>query len=79
MISIIQWADFRLGREARTEADFQEAGLAMMGGCQSCGASIAAYNAYPSRSGYWRCADCIHEGNGFETCEEADAFDVEGT
>ncbi len=76
-ISIIQWADFRLGREARTEADFNEAGLAMMGGCRGCQASIAAYSAFPTKSGYWCCGDCLPDGAGFETCEEADAFEAE--
>ena len=34
-------------------------GVDILGGCQGCHATIAAYNAYPSTSGYWRCADCI--------------------
>jgi hypothetical protein len=41
--------------------DFNKAGLPMMGGCEVCEASIAAYNAYPSKGGYLRCADCIGE------------------
>ncbi len=70
MITVMQWADFRLGRPASTEADFFEAKLAMIGGCRGCGATIAAYNAYPSRSGYWACADCIGD-RGFSSCKEA--------
>jgi hypothetical protein len=46
--------------------DFLAAGVAMTGGCQGCAATIACYNAYPSRSGYWRCADCIGD-DGFAT------------
>jgi hypothetical protein len=46
--------------------DFLTAGVSIIGGCQSCAATIAAYNAYPSASGYWRCADCIGD-NGFAT------------
>lgn len=78
MITIMKLAEHRLGREASTETDFNEAGLAMIGGCRGCGATIAAYNAYPSRSGYWTCADCISDG--FRTVEEANAviFDLEG-
>ncbi len=30
---------------------------------------LGAYNAYPSTSGYWRCADCIGD-TGFTTIEE---------
>lgn len=41
--------------------DLNKAHLPMMGGCQVCEASIACYNAYPSKSGYLRCADCIGE------------------
>jgi hypothetical protein len=58
-VTILTLAEHRLGREARTGADFTEAGLPIMGGCEGCGASIAAYNAYPSVTGYLRCADCI--------------------
>jgi hypothetical protein len=52
-----------------TVEDFSSAGVEMLGGCQICGATIAPYNAYPSRSGYWRCADCI-DTSGFATIEE---------
>lgn len=41
--------------------DLEKAHLSIMGGCSICESSIAAYNAYPSRDGYWRCADCIGE------------------
>ena len=40
-----------------------------MGGCEGCHATLAAYNAYPSTSGYWRCADCIGQ-TGFATVED---------
>lgn len=36
-----------------------DAGYNMLGGCELCGATLAAYNAHPSRSGWWRCGDCI--------------------
>ncbi len=47
----------------------EDVGLPFMGGCQVCEATIAAYNACPSTSGYLRCQDCIRE-DGFETTEE---------
>lgn len=54
-------------------AEFERVGLQIMGGCEVCGASLAAYNGYPAKSGYWRCSHDI--GNeGFETVEEANRF-----
>jgi hypothetical protein len=47
---------------------FEEVGLPMLGGCQGCGASIAAYNAYPTTTGFLSCEDCCN-GIGFETVE----------
>jgi hypothetical protein len=44
-------------------------GLPFMGGCEICGATIACYNAYPSKSGYLRCSDHIGD-TGFNTVEE---------
>jgi hypothetical protein len=51
-------------------AQFAEAGLLILGGCEICHASIAAYNAYPSRTGYLRCADCIG-GLGWDDVAQA--------
>ena len=36
-------------------------GLAIIGGCAGCGATIAAYNAYPTKMGCWACEDCVGE------------------
>ena len=72
-ITIMELAQYRLGLEDAdhmTGADFQRANLDILGGCEICAASIAAYNAYPSRSGYWRCADCVGD-DGFKTVQEA--------
>jgi len=69
-ITIQQLAEHRLGRSATNMGDYYDVGLDMLGGCQRCGASIAAYNAYPSKSGYWRCEDCIGD-DGYETVQEA--------
>lgn len=74
MITILQLAEHR-GAQADEEGhiegeEFYRVGLDFMGGCRGCEATIAAYNAYPSRSGFWCCADCIGE-SGWETVEEA--------
>ena len=53
-------------RTSTPAEDFQSCGVDMLGGCQGCHATIACYNAYPSTSGYWRCADCIGD-TGFAT------------
>jgi hypothetical protein len=58
-----------------TVEDFATAGVDTLGGCQICGATLAPYNAYPSTSGYWRCADCIGD-SGFTTIEKFTAFDT---
>jgi hypothetical protein len=52
-----------------TVEDFTAAGVEVLGGCQICGATLAPYNAYPSKSGYWHCADCIGD-DGFATVEQ---------
>jgi len=51
--------------------DFEDAGLAIMGGCYGCGASLAAYNAYPTTQGSWSCNDCLY-GQGWDSVSEAD-------
>lgn len=53
--------------------DIHDVGLELLGGCQGCEASIAAYNAYPTKHGFWCCADCVGE-HGFNTVDEANAF-----
>lgn len=68
-ITILQLAEHRLGRQAHTGADFAEAGVAIMGGCKTCHASIAAYNGFPARDGYWRCEDCIGDGGWTDVAE----------
>ena len=49
-----------------TAEDCLRSGVDILGGCQLCAATIACYNAYPSTSGYWRCADCIGD-TGYAT------------
>lgn len=70
-ITILELATFILGREASTGLDFYDAGLAMMGGCEICGASLAAYNACPSKSGFWRCRSGCIDDTGWTDLEEA--------
>lgn len=63
-VTIHELALYRLGLPTSTSelngAQFEEAGLAILGGCEVCGATLAAYNACPAKTGYWRCMnDCI--------------------
>lgn len=69
-ITVLQLADHRIGREARTGKDFAEAKLPMMGGCERCSASLSAANAYPSKTNFLRCGDCIGD-LGYGSVEEA--------
>jgi hypothetical protein len=39
--------------------EFYRVGLDIMGGCFGCNATLAAYNAYPSKAGYWMCRGCL--------------------
>jgi hypothetical protein len=67
--------DVALARGARrdengaiTGSEFDRVGIPLFGGCLTCGASIAAYNAYPTTTGYLRCAGCVESaGDGYET------------
>jgi hypothetical protein len=74
MITIFELAVHRGAKEDERGGingeEFERVGLPMFGGCQDCGASIAAYNAYPSKSGFLKCKDCIDE-SGFPTLLEA--------
>lgn len=76
MITIKELAEHRLKRPAVNGQDYLDAGLDIMGGCLRCEASLAAYNGYPSKSGYWCCKDCIGDA-GWTNVEEAnkDIFD----
>jgi hypothetical protein len=66
-ITILDYVKSVVGdKDIYTAEDCLISGMDIIGGCQSCAATIAAYNAYPSTSGYWRCADCIGQ-DGFTT------------
>lgn len=73
-ITIYELAGHRLHQPDATKltgADFEEAGLPILGGCEVCAATVAAYNACPSQSGYLRCTGCIGT-DGWDTVEDAD-------
>lgn len=66
-ITILDYVKTVVGdKDFYTAEDCLISGVDIIGGCQSCAATIAAYNAYPSTSGFWRCADCIDD-TGFAT------------
>lgn len=75
-ITIYELAEHRLGEnrestESLNGGEICSVGLPFWGGCEVCGASIAAYNAYPSKSGYLRCSEDIWN-DGWDSVEEAD-------
>jgi len=41
-----------------------------LAGCASCGASLGPWSAFPSKLGVYFCAECLPEGEGFETAAE---------
>lgn len=48
--------------------------VAMIGGCCRCGETLAAYNAFPGRNGYWHCRACLPPDEAFYDLTEAHAF-----
>ena len=66
-ITILDYVKSVVGDKALyTAEDCLISGVDIIGGCQACAATIAIYNAYPSTTGYWRCAACIGD-TGFAT------------
>jgi hypothetical protein len=66
-ITILDYVKSVIGdKDLYTIEDCDAAGVDIMGGCQGCHAVIGCYNAYPSTTGYWRCAECIGD-DGFAT------------
>jgi len=79
----ITMLDVAQARGVREESDgtiigdeFARVGVPLLGGCEGCHATLGVYNAFPDKSGYWRCADCL--GEGFETVEDFEASVREG-
>ncbi len=74
-ITVLQLALYRGAKETETGGitlgAIEDTGLPFFGGCSVCNASIAAYNACPSRSGYLKCSSGCIGGDGFETVEQA--------
>ena len=86
MITILDLVRAAVGeQDSYSGADHEQAGVAIMGGCWRCGATLASYNAYPSRGGSWACDICV-QGDGYDTvaeyeadgCDEPKAVDAQG-
>jgi hypothetical protein len=78
-VTIYDLAKHISGRTPLTGADFVEVGLEIIGGCACCHATLAAYNGYPSRSGFWLCKGCLGD-TGWDDVEQArkDIFENRG-
>jgi len=75
-ITILDYVKSVVGdKDFYTAEDCLASGVDILGGCQHCAAAIACYNAYPSTSGYWRCADCIGD-DGFATVADFTAHEA---
>jgi hypothetical protein len=70
-VTVMEVASYVLGRDASTGADFELAGMQIIGGCAVCHATLGAHDACPSRSGYWKCSDSCIGGNGYGSVREA--------
>ena len=80
-ITIYDLAVYRLGLnrpDSLSGADFEKAGLPILGGCEVCAATVAAYNSCPSETGYIRCLNGCIDDLGFATVEEANQFIFDG-
>lgn len=79
-VTILELYRFRTGddRESIDAGSVERAGLPFMSGCEVCFASLACYNAHPSRSGFIRCRDCIADDGWVDVAEASrDIFDGE--
>ncbi len=75
-ITILDYVKSVVGdKDLYTAEDCLASGVDILGGCQGCQAIIGCYNAYPSTSGYWRCADCSGE-SGFATVADFTAHEA---
>lgn len=54
--------------------ELERVGFEIFGGCEVCEASIAAFNAHPTLTGFWRCSRCVSDV-GFETVEQYEEFE----
>lgn len=69
-ITVLDLARFR-GVTELSNSEFERVGLPLTGGCEVCGASMAAYNAAPARTGFLRCASGCIGIDGYASVEEA--------
>ena len=79
-ITVLDVAYERTGKdrsESLTGYDFEKHNLPMMGGCQACGATVAAYNSCPSQTGYLMCLRSCIEDQGFKTVADFDQWDAD--
>ena len=75
-ITILDYVKSVVGdKDLYTAEDCLASGVDILGGCQGCHAIIGCYNAYPSTSGYWRCADCIGD-DGYATVADFTAHEA---
>jgi hypothetical protein len=62
MITILDVVISRLGqRDEYSKEDVERCGVPFFSGCQSCGSSLGPAQAYPSKTGFIRCTDCIDD------------------
>ena len=75
MITILELAQHRGLKENESGGfggqAFYDVGLDIMGGCAVCGASLAAYNACPSKHGVWMCEDICIADDGWTNVKDA--------
>jgi len=82
-VTLLELGYYRLGipeeqQGSLTGADFERAGLPIFGGCEVCGASVAAYNACPSKTGNIRCVHGCIDDLGWYDLDEANRALFEG-
>lgn len=78
LIRVYDLAVYRLKQLGRSTEqlngqDFLDVDLQIFGGCEDCGASLSAMSAFPSRSGFWKCADDIGDDGWTDDVAKADA------
>lgn len=66
----VAWGASEDERGGINGGEFARLGLPIMGGCQVCGATIAAYNAHPGTNGYLVGSCCVAGVEVFETIED---------
>lgn len=57
--------------------ELAEYGISILGGCGHCQAQLAAYNGYPSKSGYWSCRECLSDEDGIYSLQDWEKMTVD--